>query len=86
MELDEEVTKLLPQPSPCPKTRDLWGCPGCGLREGHTKDLAESSTCPSDLPSLTPSCWTEGCGSFGRRVDCSCPRASSLGSLWGYGR
>ncbi|XP_032157628.1 nucleoside diphosphate-linked moiety X motif 17 isoform X5 [Mustela erminea] len=35
---------------------------------------------------LMKSCWTEGSESFGRRVDCSCPRTSSLGSLWGYGR
>ncbi|KAB1260975.1 Nucleoside diphosphate-linked moiety X motif 17 [Camelus dromedarius] len=35
---------------------------------------------------LMKSCWMEGFESFGRRVDYSCPGASSLGSLWGYGR
>ncbi|XP_073745992.1 nucleoside diphosphate-linked moiety X motif 17 isoform X2 [Callorhinus ursinus] len=88
VELDEEVTSLLTQPSPCPETRDLclglpWVC-----AEGGTKDLGPVSLIERnvwDLCSLVPSCWTEGFESFGRRVDSSCPRASSLGSLWGYG-
>nr|XP_035968925.1 nucleoside diphosphate-linked moiety X motif 17 isoform X3 [Halichoerus grypus] len=88
VELDEEVTSLLTQPSPCPETRDLClGLPWVWA-EGGTKDLGHVSLIERnvwDLCCLVSSCWTEGFESFGRRVDYSYPRASSLGSLWGYG-
>uniref|UniRef100_A0A5F7ZNM1 Nudix hydrolase 17 n=1 Tax=Macaca mulatta TaxID=9544 RepID=A0A5F7ZNM1_MACMU len=34
---------------------------------------------------LRRSCWMEGFENFGKSVDYTCPRASSLGSLWVYG-
>lgn len=44
VELDEEVTNQLTRPlleALKPETSG-WGCLGCGLREGQTKDLKET--------------------------------------------
>lgn len=86
MEPDEEVTNQLSQTAPSAEGETLSGTTwGVGWRKGKHRTCRSQALASLTSYPLTPSCWMGGFESFGRRVDSSCPRASSPGSLWGYG-
>ncbi|XP_055259468.1 nucleoside diphosphate-linked moiety X motif 17 isoform X2 [Moschus berezovskii] len=86
VEPDEEVTDQLSQTAPSAEGETLSGTTwGVGWGKGKRGTCRSQALASLTSYPFTPSCWMGGFESFGRRVDSSCPRASSPGSLWGYG-